>query len=292
MRVLGNAIVADYGLRPPRADEVTAARSMAVTAPHAFPRGVYRLPSHEVANAQAEAWDAQAVARRQRDIATGVVGWGAGRPLGRLSRLTARVASAVGMGKAGTMGGPGLMADWDCVAKLAGTLDRYGVDYALVGGYALGLNGVPGRLDDVDMLVSDDFRDSVPWTDALCGLFPPLSAELRDWNASPFGPARSNGEGRVRVVGDFVVDIVPRIGELTLDGLRAHVATVAWRGVPVRTLDLAGLRLAKGSGRLRDDVDLLAIDAALEALGGDPRGTARVDARGRVTRGPARAAAA
>ncbi len=51
-------------------------------------------------------------------------------------------------------------ATWDDVFHLLGLLEEHKVDYALVGGYALGFNGLVRQTGDVDILVANNLDNN------------------------------------------------------------------------------------------------------------------------------------
>ncbi|MCS3926252.1 hypothetical protein M2175_001283 [Bradyrhizobium elkanii] len=69
----------------------------------------------------------------------------------------------------------------------------------------------------------------------------------------------------IRVIDEFVVDVLPAACGLTYDELKPHVRRTSTQWGPIDVLDLEGLRLTKQSPRGNDRVDLQRIEAALRA---------------------------
>ncbi len=71
-------------------------------------------------------------------------------------------------------------ATWDDVKSLARYLDEQGVEYALVGGYALAAHGFSRFTEDIDILVNPSAENSRRWILALSHLPAAAAAELAD----------------------------------------------------------------------------------------------------------------
>ncbi len=68
-------------------------------------------------------------------------------------------------------------ATWDDVRTVARYLDEAGVDYALVGGYALGAHGYNRFTEDIDILVDPSAENSTKWITALARQLDESSSE-------------------------------------------------------------------------------------------------------------------
>lgn len=69
-------------------------------------------------------------------------------------------------------------ATWEDVKALATLLNDAGVDYALVGGYAIAAHGFVRQSEDIDVLVSSDPENSRRWILALSKLPDAAAREL------------------------------------------------------------------------------------------------------------------
>jgi hypothetical protein len=68
--------------------------------------------------------------------------------------------------------------------------------------------------------------------------------------------AGPSGPGVIRVIDEFVVDVLPTACGLTYDDLKPHVRRTSTQWGPINVLDLEGLRLTKQSLRGKDRIDL------------------------------------
>jgi nucleotidyltransferase AbiEii toxin of type IV toxin-antitoxin system len=69
-------------------------------------------------------------------------------------------------------------ATWDDVKKLAALLNEAGVEYALVGGYAIAAHGFNRFSEDIDILVNPAAENSRRWIVALSELPDHAAREL------------------------------------------------------------------------------------------------------------------
>jgi hypothetical protein len=163
-------------------------------------------------------------------------------------------------------------AEWPDVFHLLGLLEATKVEYVLVGGYALGYNGLVRQTGDVDILVRNSPDNNRKWIAALMQLPRGAASELVATSDDPFSVG-GDGElldepGVIRVVDEFVVDVMPKACGLSIDDLAPYIQRVRYEGSEYNVLDLYGLRLTKQGVRLRDRDDLIHIEALLSALKG------------------------
>ena len=148
------------------------------------------------------------------------------------------------------------------------TLARYfeeaGVEYALVGGYALGAHGFNRFTEDVDILVDPSAENSRRWILALSRLPDAAAAEL----GSQTDVFADDKRYAVRINDEFTVDVMPSIAGLTWEEMKGHVTSMKIDDVSIRLLDLPGLLKTKQGARPKDRMDAAVISAALERLGG------------------------
>jgi hypothetical protein len=153
-------------------------------------------------------------------------------------------------------------ATWDDLKAIAGYLAEAGVDYALVGGYALAAHGFNRFSEDIDVLVDPSAANSVRWIAALSRLPDAAARELAD------APDVFANDQRyaIRVNDEFTVDVMPSVAGLSWDQLRPHVTTIDLDGQPLRILDLAGLLRTKRGARPKDQMDAAVLESALRRL--------------------------
>jgi hypothetical protein len=143
-------------------------------------------------------------------------------------------------------------------AKLLVEIARGGIDFALVGGLAVGLNGYPRATLDVDVLVSADEAN-----------IERLLTVLRSWGE---GWARelsvsdfTTEEGCIRLQEDFELDIFTLMKGRSLDYFRPRLHYLETEGQRIPYLDAKDLiELKQSSVREKDQLDVLALRRILE----------------------------
>lgn len=137
--------------------------------------------------------------------------------------------------------------------KLLADLARHGVDFAVVGGLAVILNGYPRLTVDADIIA----HNSPENLGKLLGC-------LRNWGE---GWARELSiedfaleEGAVRVMEEFDLDIFVRMRGKTLDDFRTNLRYLDSSGTRIPYLSPADLIFLKeGSWREKDQLDVSAL---------------------------------
>lgn len=153
-------------------------------------------------------------------------------------------------------------ATWDDVLRIARWFEESGVDYALVGGYALAAHGLSRFTEDVDVLVDPSAANSLRWIVALARLPDGAARELQS-DPDVFG---SQKQYAIRINDEITVDVLPAAAGKTWDQLKQHIVTVDVDGVALRVLDLEGLLATKRGLRPKDQADAVLIERAIEAL--------------------------
>jgi len=153
-------------------------------------------------------------------------------------------------------------ARWDDVLTTTRLLNAAGVDYALVGGYALAAHGHVRMTQDVDIAVAVDPDNTHRWIQALAALPDGVSLELAD-EADPFEGDHLHG---IRLNDEFTVDILPSVAGISFAELAPHIVHLDLDGEQVPVLDLEGLLKTKQGLRPKDQADAAVLRRALEAL--------------------------
>jgi hypothetical protein len=153
-------------------------------------------------------------------------------------------------------------ATWDDVKTLARYLDEQGVEYALVGGYALAAHGLGRFTDDINILVNPSAENSRRWIVALSRLPDAAAAEL----AAEGDVFADDKRYAIRVNDEFTIDVMPSIAGLSWDELEPHLTSTKIDDVTIRLLDLPGLLKTKRGARPKDQMDAAVIKAALDEL--------------------------
>lgn len=145
----------------------------------------------------------------------------------------------------------------DDLKRLVAALNEHAVDYLPIGGYALYALGYQRGTVDVDLLLRPTREQGERTRQALLVLPDHVAADLDpEWFVE--------GE-TIRVADAFVVDLMFRACGEAYGSLLPHATTIDLDGVPVRTLDLAGLLKTKRSDRDKDRLDRQILERALAA---------------------------
>lgn len=153
-------------------------------------------------------------------------------------------------------------ATWEDVKTVIRYLEDAGVEYALVGGYALGVHGFNRFTEDIDILVNPAAENSRRWILALSRLPDGAASEL----ASEPDVFAEEKRYAIRINDEFTVDVMPSIAGLTWEEMKGHVTVAQIDDVAVRLLDLPGLLKTKHGARPKDQMDAAVIEEALRRL--------------------------
>ena len=140
--------------------------------------------------------------------------------------------------------------------SLLGSLDAHGVEYLLIGGYALAAHGYQRATTDIDILFPATRATGQRVRDALM--------ILPDQAAMDLEPQWFEEGENIRVADAFVVDIMLNANGQTYETLRQYGQTIDLDGIPVRTVNLEGLLLTKQTLRDKDIADRIVIEQALK----------------------------
>ena len=151
---------------------------------------------------------------------------------------------------------------WDDVKNLAKLLNEAGVEYALVGGYAIAAHGFNRFSEDIDILVNPAAENSRRWVVALSELPDHATREL----ASDPDVFATDTRYALRINDEITIDIMPSIAGHTWQEMRDHIQTIDLDGVPLPLLSLEGLLLTKQGQRPKDQMDAALLSKALEEL--------------------------
>lgn len=137
----------------------------------------------------------------------------------------------------------------DGLLELLGRFAQEGVQYVLIGGHAVRLNGYVRGTEDIDILLPSSIENGRKVIRALGYLA--SSSELDpDWFAA--NPAEPEN---IRVWDDVVIDLLFAANGQSYESLQAHIREIEVEGTPVRVLDIAGLLKTKTDYREKDVLD-------------------------------------
>ncbi len=139
--------------------------------------------------------------------------------------------------------------DHDALLLVLQRFQAQGVQYILVGGQAVRLNGFLRSTEDIDILLPSSIENGRRVIRALS--FLPASQELEpSWfEVSPGEP------DNIRVADELLIDLLFAANGQTYESLQEHMRTVTVEGVDIKTLDIEGLLKTKTDYRDKDRID-------------------------------------
>jgi hypothetical protein len=137
--------------------------------------------------------------------------------------------------------------------KLLVSLARSGVEFIVVGGVAVALNGFVRTTEDVDIIVETSLANIERLLSSLASFG---SGHARELAPSDFDET----EGAIRLVEDFPLDIFTVMRGRKFSDLTGHVRQTRINETAICFLDATGLILLKrDSGREKDQIDIAAL---------------------------------
>ena len=151
----------------------------------------------------------------------------------------------------------------DALLKLLLRFQEEGVQYILVGGQAVRLNGFLRATEDIDILLPSSADNGRRVIKALA--FLESAHELRpEWFVTD-----AHEPENIRVADDLLIDLLFAANGETYETLQPHVRTLNVDGVTVRTLDIEGLLKTKTKHRDKDILDRNALSEIRTRLKGN-----------------------
>jgi len=137
----------------------------------------------------------------------------------------------------------------DALLDLLRRFQAEGVQYILVGGHAVRLNGFVRATEDIDILLPSSLENGLRVIRALG--FLASGAQLQpEWFEVPPGEPEN-----IRVADDLLIDLLFAANGQTYESLADHVRILTVEGVDIRTLDIEGLLKTKTDYRDKDRID-------------------------------------
>lgn len=140
-------------------------------------------------------------------------------------------------------------ADNPLVKVLARFRDE-GVEYVLVGGQAVRLNGYLRATEDIDVLVKASRVNGEKIIRALSFL-----ASSKDLDPDWFEPAVDGNVENIRVADELLIDLLFSANGETYESVQPYVRELTVEGTPVRVLNIDGLIKTKPDYREKDLLD-------------------------------------
>jgi hypothetical protein len=156
------------------------------------------------------------------------------------------------------------MSAEDLLLKLLSRFKEEGVEYVLVGGQAVRLNGFLRATEDVDVLLKAS-RENGQRVKRAMG-FLPSSRELDPAWFEPTGGEPEN----IRVADDLIVDLLFAANGETFESVQPFVREIIVEGVPVRVLNIDGLLRTKTDYREKDILDKQVLTRIKQRLDDEP----------------------
>ena len=125
-----------------------------------------------------------------------------------------------------------------------------GVEYVLVGGQAVRLNGYLRATEDIDVLVKPTRINGERIIRALSFL-----ASAKDLDPDWFVPADGGDIENIRVADDLLIDLLFAANGETYASVQPHVRELIVEGTPIRVLNIDGLIKTKTDYREKDLLD-------------------------------------
>ena len=142
------------------------------------------------------------------------------------------------------------MTPEDPLLRLLSRLRDEKVEYVLVGGQAVRLNGYLRATEDVDLLVRPSRLNGERIIRALDFL-----DSSRELDAAWFVPAIDGSVENIRVADDLVIDLLFAANGETYESVQPYAREVLIDGTPVRVLNIDGLIKTKTDYREKDVLD-------------------------------------
>ncbi len=151
-------------------------------------------------------------------------------------------------------------ATWDDVVRVCRLLNEEGVEYILIGGYAIFAHGFNRQSDDIDILVNPTLENQKKWVFALSALPDKAAKELEN-EGNVFSPDYTMA---VRINDEVTIDVLPSACGKNWETLKSHVETVQTDGIDIPVLSIEGLLLTKQGLRPKDQLDRNVLERALK----------------------------
>ena len=143
-----------------------------------------------------------------------------------------------------------MSTDDNPLVKVLARFRDEGVEYVLVGGQAVRLNGYLRATEDIDVLVKASRVNGEKIIRALSFL-----ASSKDLDPDWFEPAVDGNVENIRVADDLLVDLLFAANGETYESVQPYVRELIVEGTPVSVLNIDGLIKTKPDYREKDLLD-------------------------------------
>ena len=154
-------------------------------------------------------------------------------------------------------------ATWEDVINVVKLLQKYNVQFVLVGGYALLSHGYSRTTTDIDISVDPDVINSKKWILALSELPDGVTKEL----IGEKDPFDGDHKHAIRINDEFTIDIMPSVSGKKFKELKNYISTKTINNVEIPVLNLEGLlKVKSNSMRHKDIADCEIIKQLIDSL--------------------------
>jgi len=157
------------------------------------------------------------------------------------------------------------MTPGDPLLRLLARFGEEGVEYVLVGGQAVRLNGFLRATEDVDVLVRPTRENGERIKRAL-GFLRSASELDPSWFEAP-RHAPSGEIENIRVADELIVDLLFAANGETFESVQPFAREITVEGVPIRVLNIDGLLRTKADSREKDVLDKRMLERIKRGLG-------------------------
>lgn len=155
----------------------------------------------------------------------------------------------------------------DPLLRLLARFSEESVEYILVGGQAVRLNGFLRATEDIDVLLKPTRENGERVKRALN--FLESSRDLDPaWFEQDTGPTPTEIEN-IRVADELIVDLLFAANGETYESVQPFVREIVVDGVPIRVLNIDGLLRTKTSVREKDILDRRMLERIKNGLGAE-----------------------
>jgi hypothetical protein len=144
-------------------------------------------------------------------------------------------------------------------------LNRFEVQYMVIGGAAMALHGLPRMTKDIDLLLPVSVQNNERLIRALQAL-PENKTGIDGLRLECMNKGHSTA-----LEGDITIDLLYVAASQSFETLAAHIKTVMFAETPVVTLDIDGMILSKTTPRASDLDDRLKLNRLKNALRSGPK---------------------
>lgn len=141
------------------------------------------------------------------------------------------------------------MANPDQLLDLLRRFAQEGVQYVLVGGHAVRLNGFVRSTEDIDILLPSSIDNGRKVIRALSFLASSVDLQPEWFEVDSAQP------DNIRVADELLLDLLFAANGQTFESLQPHVRHLQVEGVRIATLDIDGLLKTKTDYRDKDRID-------------------------------------